>query len=428
MCKWLIYWVLIFPLLLINLGLTGCSQVAVQEEDSPSQVKESAVTGEGKDVVKSTGINTGEATVKTEDDNSSSEKTKVTSVDSEVVVKTENESSSSSGKSEVASTDSSEVKVKTEVKTSSSLEKIEVNPVEKEQGSSGKLPVVEKPFMVTDSPIDDREENSLEIQKAKVLQEFGNRRENTPEELFQLAQEYQEVKKNYALALEYYQKAAELGYAEAQNSLGMMYHQGIGVQQNLGSAEQWFRKAAEQDLSEAQYNLGQMYYSGRGIALDVEQAKRWFKRAAEQKDGLSQLRLGEVSYDEREYVMAKYWFSQAAQQNLPEAQKWLGVLFYQGQGVPQDYYEAFRWFEKSAEQGSAEAQNNLALMYFKGEGVKQNYILSYQWASLSALKEHPEALKAREFFASRLTPSQIAEGERLAREWLAKRVESVSVN
>ena len=44
-------------------------------------------------------------------------------------------------------------------------------------------------------------------------------------------------------------------------------------------------------------------------------------------------------------------------------------MYYQGQGVPQDYAEAVSWYRLAAEQGNATAQSNLGAMYDNGRGV-----------------------------------------------------------
>ena len=48
------------------------------------------------------------------------------------------------------------------------------------------------------------------------------------------------------------------------------------------------------------------------------------------------------------------WFRKAAEQGLARAQYNLGVGYYQGAGVPQDYVAAARWFRMAAEAGGLE--------------------------------------------------------------------------
>ena len=64
--------------------------------------------------------------------------------------------------------------------------------------------------------------------------------------------------------------------------------------------------------------------------------------------------------------MARQWYEKAAAQGNACAQCNLGDLYYNGQGVPQDYDMARQWYEKAAAQGNAYAQNNLGILYAQG--------------------------------------------------------------
>ncbi|MCN7433990.1 sel1 repeat family protein, partial [Escherichia coli] len=66
-------------------------------------------------------------------------------------------------------------------------------------------------------------------------------------------------------AKDWYEKAAEQNFANAQFNLGMLYYKGEGVKQNFRQAREWFEKAASQNQPNAQYNLGQIYYYGQGV-------------------------------------------------------------------------------------------------------------------------------------------------------------------
>ena len=61
-----------------------------------------------------------------------------------------------------------------------------------------------------------------------------------------------------------------------------MYAQGQGVAQNDAKAFEWFLKAAEQGFVDAQNNLGLMYLNGRGITQSDAKAFEWLLKAAEQ--------------------------------------------------------------------------------------------------------------------------------------------------
>ena len=99
-------------------------------------------------------------------------------------------------------------------------------------------------------------------------------------------------------------------------------------------------------------------------------------------------------------------------------------MYATGEGVPQDNTEAVRWFRQAAEQGDATAQVALGLMYDQGEGVPQDYVQAHKWVNLAASRFSSAerelrdmAVQARNRVASKMTPAQIAEAQRLAREW-----------
>lgn len=85
---------------------------------------------------------------------------------------------------------------------------------------------------------------------------------------------------DYELAVYWYRKAAEQGFAGAQNNLGNMYEQGLGVPKDEIMASQWFRRAAENGSTEAQHSLGGMYLEGRGVTQNFDEAVTWFQKAA----------------------------------------------------------------------------------------------------------------------------------------------------
>ena len=73
---------------------------------------------------------------------------------------------------------------------------------------------------------------------------------------------------------------------------------------------------------------------------------------------------------------------------------------------------------KAAEQGDAKAQFMLGMMYFNGRGVAQDYKLAYVWSSVSAANGHVEAATNRDLFAKRLSPAVLAEAQALAGQYV----------
>ncbi len=135
---------------------------------------------------------------------------------------------------------------------------------------------------------------------------------------------------------------------------------------------------------------------------------------------------GVDAYIRGDYATALREWRPLAEQGYASAQNNLGLIHEKGQGVPQDYAKAVRWYRKAAEQEYAKAQFNLGFMYGNGLGVPQDYAQAHMWYNLAASKFRPgkdrdRAVKNRDFVAKMLTPAQISEAQRLAREWRPKK-------
>ena len=108
-----------------------------------------------------------------------------------------------------------------------------------------------------------------------------------------------------------------------------------------------------------------------------------------------------------------------AEQGYARAQFNLGVLFYEGHCVPQDYQEALKWSRKAAQQGFALAQRHLGLMYAKGKGVPQDVTRAYMWFNFAAAALSGErgkaAMEDRDRVASQMTAAQIEKAQEMAR-------------
>ena len=185
--------------------------------------------------------------------------------------------------------------------------------------------------------------------------------------------------------------------AKEQYKLGMMYYKGQGVAKDYKEAFTWFKKAAEQGYAPAQNNLGYCYEKGIGTSKDENQAFYWFKKAAEQGDAAAQNWLGYcyrqgigTSKDENQ---AFYWYKKAAEQGYPAAQNWLGYCYRQGIGTSKDENQAFYWFKKAAEQGYPAAQYNLGYCYMCGIGVLQDVNQAFYWCKKAADQGYPDAQK-----------------------------------
>ncbi len=91
-------------------------------------------------------------------------------------------------------------------------------------------------------------------------------------------------------------------------------------------------------------------------------------------------------------------------------------MYDDGEGVLEDYKAAVKWHTKAAEQGDAHAQGNLGGMYGNGDGVIQDNVYAHMWLNIASSNGVGNARDNRDIVAERMTPAQLAEAQKLARE------------
>jgi len=140
----------------------------------------------------------------------------------------------------------------------------------------------------------------------------------------------------------------------------------------------------------AEHRLGVMYIFGQGVPKDTAEAIKLFSSAAEKGQG--------------------------------ESQHSLGLRYLWGDGTDKNPETAAAWFTAAANQGIPDSATWLGDMYWKGDGVKQDMVEGYKWLLLAGDKftiNHRQMTLDQ--FATQLTPDQIAEAIRRAKEFVPKR-------
>src|SRR5262245_41388954 len=117
----------------------------------------------------------------------------------------------------------------------------------------------------------------------------------------------------------------------------------------------------------------------------------------------------------------------AAEHGDMQAQRYLGFIYANGQGVARDDREAVKWYGRAAEQGDADAQASLGGMYSAARGTSQNYVQAHKWFTVAAQRypasertKRAQAIRNSELLASKMSPAQLEEAQKLAREWQPK--------
>lgn len=80
--------------------------------------------------------------------------------------------------------------------------------------------------------------------------------------------------------------------------------------------------------------------------------------------------------------------------------------------------DALTQFEADARKGRADALYNLGLAYSTGQGVGVDFVAAHKWFNLAAMKGSELAKSWRAQISREMSTGQIAEAQRMAREWL----------
>lgn len=245
---------------------------------------------------------------------------------------------------------------------------------------------------------------------------------------------------------------ANQGNAAAQTLLADMYVDGQGAPKNYVAAYMWYTIAAAQGDLGASLNKDVVkdLMTPKQIAEAERLTEEWFEKHQTEGAGKTSL---DIVTPALEQLLTK------SDNGDPEAQYQLGLMFANGDGVAENDRIAWELYHEAAAQGHARAQYNLALMYYFGEGVAESdansekwlrlaadqgladaqfrlggmylagismpedFVLGYMWWNLAAAKGYqlPSGKKATvglQELRKKMNSKQIAEAERLTKEWL----------
>ena len=241
--------------------------------------------------------------------------------------------------------------------------------------------------------------------------------------------DFQVIPTNVPRALDWFKKSAEMGYPQAQATvgalylkglpgllekdekegiqllskavlsksltarynLGMAYYNGDGVLKNMEKAIQWLRIAEKQNFSEAQYTLGLILLEGQGgVSKNTSEGLRLLNKASKQNHQLAKIylekRQGNLSIDKASDERMDPGESDIL--ILEEARK-----FYTGVGRPKNYEKAYELFHPLAQGGHPEASRFVGLMKLTGKGTARDIEAARQWLSVAAQKGDQQALR-----------------------------------
>ncbi|MCE5317613.1 MAG: ankyrin repeat domain-containing protein [Parachlamydia sp.] len=202
-------------------------------------------------------------------------------------------------------------------------------------------------------------------------------------------------------AVEYWKKAAQLNYAEAQFELGLHHYETSRspakwpmAWQNRSDAVDFFQKACAHHHVRAHYFLAQLYLGEE----QVEYAILHFQQVVQSKDPIERIYLGIAFYhiaayqrEKGDVIQAAKTFLRAAELNNSDAQYSYGMCLYNGEGVRQNFFEAFDFLTSAAKNGHLSALVFLDYFYTEGRDTPQNGKLSFDSYQARANQDDPQA-------------------------------------
>ncbi len=238
--------------------------------------------------------------------------------------------------------------------------------------------------------------------------------------------------KNLSLAIEWYQKGADMLYAPSLHNLGIIYRDGIGVEQNYKKAIELFFLAAKMQFADSQYALGICILEGKGIVKNFDSARYWLQMAAYQDhpkaigklgellenkeypcfdlntafrtfldganlgDGFCQFKVGFYYYRglavKKSFARALYHLTQAANNRYYESYYYIGLIYEQGDhDLTANPMLAFKSYQQLVKYDKALGNYCLGNCYYCGIGVEIDYSKARYYYSKSAKYDYLKA-------------------------------------
>ena len=124
--------------------------------------------------------------------------------------------------------------------------------------------------------------NPYKVQIRKY--ELSGRAKGDPKIMCRIGEFYEKgegVSRNYRKAMQWYKRAAAIGYyPAAMVDIGLLYQHGLGVLRNYRMALTWYRLGVNARSPRAMFYLGMLYDRGHGVNRNHETAITWWRKAA----------------------------------------------------------------------------------------------------------------------------------------------------
>ena len=194
------------------------------------------------------------------------------------------------------------------------------------------------------------------------------------------------------------EKALKDKSGKSQYLIAQIYKDGTrSIKPDADKADDWFAQSEELGFDLALYDRAMLLKQSYSFAVR-EEAISLFAQAAKNGHPESQYELANAYYDgivlEQDFKAAHYWYSKASEKGIKEATYALGIMHQLGKGVPAEPSEAMEYFKIASSQEHAMSQYILGMGYYSGVGVEQDFEVARDLFRRSMVGGNIDAWKA----------------------------------
>jgi TPR repeat protein len=169
---------------------------------------------------------------------------------------------------------------------------------------------------------------------------------------------------------------------ESFYKLGVIYKNGIGVEQDLEKSFNYFLQGAQLEHADSMFAFVDFLSD-----LDLGRKISLYQKAAQKGSAEAHYELGVIFGEDNSFYknnnLQIYHYKLAAARDFLPAIYNLGWIYQNGDPEVTDYRQAIFWYELAANKNHLGAINNLGEIYLIGQGVDVNKIEALKWFILA---------------------------------------------
>ena len=180
-------------------------------------------------------------------------------------------------------------------------------------------------------------------------------------------------------------------------ALAYFMQTGKELDMDIPEAVNWYERAADLGCARAHWELSKIYAEGQFVRPDQVASFNHLVRSAELGNADAQLALADeyLAGDRvrKDSTLAFGWYMKSAEQGVSLAKFIVGYMYAHGQGVPRSDTEAEMWFSSAALTGPAELFMNIGMSYEYGiNGICHNEVEAARWYKYGVDMGHEQCI------------------------------------